>query len=123
PLSQIFQPPEFTPQRSNDRRDQRVQLFLLGSHGVLPVIKSIRWTSTGQCRSTNKKWAPGPLDDYCLRTATGRCDCRTNTKKPLIGAFESARTFERIKIWLRGLDLNQRPSGYEPDELTSCSTP
>ena len=26
-------------------------------------------------------------------------------------------------IWLRGLDLNQRPSGYEPDELPDCSTP
>ena len=22
--------------------------------------------------------------------------------------------------WLRGLDLNQRPSGYEPDELPSA---
>ena len=27
------------------------------------------------------------------------------------------------QIWLRGLDLNQRPSGYEPDELPGCSTP
>ena len=27
------------------------------------------------------------------------------------------------KNWLRGLDLNQRPSGYEPDELPGCSTP
>ena len=27
------------------------------------------------------------------------------------------------EIWLRGLDLNQRPSGYEPDELPGCSTP
>jgi hypothetical protein len=27
------------------------------------------------------------------------------------------------KYWLRGLDLNQRPSGYEPDELPDCSTP
>ena len=25
--------------------------------------------------------------------------------------------------WLRGSDLNGRPSGYEPDELPSCSTP
>ena len=28
-----------------------------------------------------------------------------------------------IDWWLRGLDLNQRPSGYEPDELPDCSTP
>ena len=26
-------------------------------------------------------------------------------------------------FWLRGKDLNQRPSGYEPDELPDCSTP
>ncbi len=25
--------------------------------------------------------------------------------------------------WLWGLDLNQRPFGYEPNELPGCSTP
>jgi hypothetical protein len=34
---------------------------------------------------------------------------------------------ERVKPiarkWLRGWDLNPRPSGYEPDELPGCSTP
>ncbi len=28
-----------------------------------------------------------------------------------------------VEKWLRGLDSNQRPSGYEPDELPDCSTP
>ena len=37
-----------------------------------------------------------------------------------VGSTESRPTEEN---WLRGLDLNQRPSGYEPDELPGCSTP
>ena len=28
-----------------------------------------------------------------------------------------------LRIWLRELDLNQRPSGYEPDGLSNCPTP
>jgi hypothetical protein len=34
--------------------------------------------------------------------------------------FNETITFQK---WLRGRDLNPRPSGYEPDELPGCSTP
>jgi hypothetical protein len=49
-----------------------------------------------------------------LRTIAGLA---TKSNKPL-----RARLSGAFK-WLRGLDLNQGPSGYEPDELPGCSTP
>ena len=42
-----------------------------------------------------------------------------NEKHETPGSFYSSEGF----WWLRGLDLNQRPLGYEPNELPDCSTP
>ena len=43
---------------------------------------------------------------------------------PLARVFDAWGFVElAAPAWLRGLDLNQRPLGYEPNELPGCSTP
>src|SRR5438445_11648963 len=69
-----------------------------------------------------------------LRVWIGSAERLSAPSPDEIGAREKnvspARSIERAlrgsaskRPWLRGLDLNQRPSGYEPDELPGCSTP
>jgi hypothetical protein len=57
--------------------------------------------------------------DQTARPALGR-----KRQRRLSIALSAAWHTESVcDVWLRGLDLNQRPSGYEPDELPGCSTP
>ena len=59
--------------------------------------------------------------------------CSVTCRSPLIGVSgavippgkKKSDLFSQVGwyFWSRGPDLNQRPSGYEPDELPDCSTP
>ncbi len=54
----------------------------------------------------------------CIATTKGRAvaPCCLRLHRRALPAMDT-------NSWLRGPDLNRRPSGYEPDELPSCSTP
>jgi hypothetical protein len=41
----------------------------------------------------------------------------------LRGAIVEIADVAELRGWLRGVDLNHRPLGYEPNELPDCSTP
>ena len=54
------------------------------------------------------------------------CFRLANPTSSLVGLttlFEHKKADCLSRLWLRRKDLNQWPSGYEPDELPDCSTP
>ena len=96
-----------------ERERTRTGATVVRSTGIMEGIfargvRSLRLCDRG--RSTSRR-------DGVTPSAPVRSYGRQQTKGPVTEYGAGPH------IWLRGLDLNQRPSGYEPDELPGCSTP
>ncbi len=98
-----------------------------------PVFTKVKWLYLPKIR----RFLPQETKNECIKKALPNDPLITDTrwniygrKKTAIalwrcGFFFSKDLYGRLKTvnWLRGPDLNRRPSGYEPDELPGCSTP
>ena len=71
-------------------------------------------------KSSNLIWSKSALENFAseLHKKLQRLKIFSTIQQKK--AVASATAFS---LWLRELDLNQRPSGYEPDELPNCSIP
>src|ERR1700761_5853490 len=58
-----------------------------------------------------------------MRSERGGLDFRKLEINRRLALSPNSSVRKVVMNWLRDLDLNQGPSGYEPDELPGCSTP
>ena len=89
------------------------------------ISGSMAGISRSICSAPHYVGSPAPLRPRLVRCNIGPTDSsghRLDIPEPLQETKKSGGAGHRTINWVQGLDLNQRPSGYEPDELPGCST-
>ena len=75
----------------------------------------------GEVRASSLTNGPFAARRGAVRTTNqAQAAVLSKSRKPI--HKKPSEGFPRVSNWVQGLDLNQRPSGYEPDELPGCST-
>ena len=107
--------------------DEATGLFVSVSeqwHTLLAWIQADDGISNAE-RFGSKKTTSGTTSPV-----SGSCPALPHVARVVIALRKSRKSlnkkppegFPGVSNWVQGLDLNQRPSGYEPDELPGCST-
>ena len=96
---------------------RNLDLFAPFDQEVQPVVIICRQRGSGEWVAGRQLNEPPALS----RQVPNSDSARSNDESPAY--VRRGFCIDLRGIWLRGQDLNLRPSGYEPDELPGCSTP
>jgi hypothetical protein len=86
-------------------------------------VGGVRRCSLGVCRRTFPTRDPSVMVAPMVAETSGQERILGQRRGWQPEGQNCREVVERKGYWLRGLDLNQRPLGYEPNELPDCSTP
>jgi hypothetical protein len=110
------------------RLDETVHGRLFVASNGFPIFALLKVTARHFAKPISKVPCPWSIltNQNCVERPFAR-HRPSSQRKICLQDFEERKRDKRLPFgernWLRGLDLNQRPSGYEPDELPGCSTP
>ena len=112
--------PDCSIPRPIDRLKHGVGFAMSNMASFLTISRTKMWLREPDLNQRPSGYEPDELPDCSIPRPIDRLKHGVGFAMSNMASF---LTISRTKMWLREPDLNQRPSGYEPDELPDCSIP